>query len=294
MLSKGYGWRISSTSRESYLGHCSIVPCPSNINVIGCKWVYYIKFRFDGFLDYNEARLVALGSRQEYGGELWWDICSCSKITTVHTVLSIATSQGWPFHQMDIKNTFLHGDLKEDIFMAPPPGLISCPSQVCKLKQSLYGLKQAPQVWFWEVPIYLTTTFFYTEPISLLFISLQNIYWYCSLVYADDIVLTGTNSKLITWLQKCQQFSFHMKDLGSLTYFFGYSTGIFLSQHNYIQDLITPTGFLLLPILLWKSMWHIVVRMVISFLIPYLLATSWQSQLLDHQSAWYIICCPAG
>jgi hypothetical protein len=72
-----------------------------------------------------------------------------AKMITVRTVISIAASQGWPLHQMDVKNDFLHGDLKEDIYMTPPPGLFSSSSStVCKLKRSLYGLKQALRAWF--------------------------------------------------------------------------------------------------------------------------------------------------
>lgn len=56
-------------------------------------------------------------------------------MTTVRTIIAIAASQNWSLHQMDVKNPFLHGNLKEDIYMKPPPGLFSSPtSDVCKLK----------------------------------------------------------------------------------------------------------------------------------------------------------------
>jgi hypothetical protein len=66
-------------------------------------------------------------------------------MTIARTVMAIVVSNGWSFRQMDVKNAFLHGDLKEEIFMCPPPSLFPSSSvEVCRLKQSLYGLKQTP------------------------------------------------------------------------------------------------------------------------------------------------------
>lgn len=67
------------------------------------------------------------------------------------------------------------------------------------------------------------------------------------LVYVDDIVITGTDSLLISNLQHHLQDCFHMKDLGSLTYFLGlevhsYSSGVFVHQHKYAHDLIALAG----------------------------------------------------
>ena len=48
-------------------------------------------------------------------------------------------------HQIDVKTTFLNGDLEEDVYMKQPEGFSSNDGEhlVCKLKKSIYGLKQS-------------------------------------------------------------------------------------------------------------------------------------------------------
>eukprot|EP00253_Pinus_taeda_P002102 PITA_02102 len=50
---------------------------------------------------------------------------------------------------MDVKTTFLHGLIKEEVYVEKPEGfeIYDRKSHVCKLKKSLYGLKQAPRAW---------------------------------------------------------------------------------------------------------------------------------------------------
>ena len=61
---------------------------------------------------------------------------------TVRTLISCAANFGWPLHQLDVKNAFLHGDLQEELYMDIPPGFANEQplGKVCKLKKSLYGL----------------------------------------------------------------------------------------------------------------------------------------------------------
>ena len=100
-------------------------------------------------MDRYKARLVVLGNNQEYGVNYEDSFAPVAKMTIVRTILALAASNDWPLHQMDVKNVFLHGDLKECIYMKPPPGSFSSPtSNVCKLYHSLYGLKQALRAWF--------------------------------------------------------------------------------------------------------------------------------------------------
>ena len=56
-------------------------------------------------------------------------------------VLVVAASKRWEVHHIDVKRSFLHGDLKEEIYMKQPEGYIEDSSLVFKLRKSLYGLK---------------------------------------------------------------------------------------------------------------------------------------------------------
>ena len=60
--------------------------------------------------------------------------------------------------QLDVKTTFLHGDLEEDIYMSQPTGFTVTREEghlVCKLKKSLYGLKQVPRMWYQKFNTYI-------------------------------------------------------------------------------------------------------------------------------------------
>lgn len=96
-----------------------VVPCPSNVKAIGCKWVYSIKLCSDGTLDRYKAWLVALGNQQEYGVYYEETFTLVAKMTIVRMIIFVAASHGWQLHQLDVKNAFFHGDLKEDIYMNP-------------------------------------------------------------------------------------------------------------------------------------------------------------------------------
>ena len=72
------------------------------------------------------------------------------KINTIRILLSLATNLDWPLQQLDIKNAFVHGDLKEEAHMEVSLGLEEKfeKGKVCRLKNALYRLKQSPRAWF--------------------------------------------------------------------------------------------------------------------------------------------------
>ena len=69
-------------------------------------------------------------------------------MTTVRTLMVIASVHQWSISQLDIKNVFLNSELCEEVYMQPPPGYSIPDGMVCRVYHSLYGLKQAPRAWF--------------------------------------------------------------------------------------------------------------------------------------------------
>jgi hypothetical protein len=58
-------------------------------------------------------------------------------MTTIRTIITMATTKGWSLHQMDVNNVFLHEDLQEKVYMEQPPGYVdqTRPNLVYRLKK---------------------------------------------------------------------------------------------------------------------------------------------------------------
>ena len=110
-------------------------------SVVGCRWVYKIKTKANGFVEQYKARLVAKSFTQEYGIDYEETFAPVACLTSVRCLITVAIVRHWPLYQMDVKNAFLNGDLHEEVYMQPPPSYSHSGSQVCRLRRALYGLK---------------------------------------------------------------------------------------------------------------------------------------------------------
>uniref|UniRef100_A0A2N9EDP9 Integrase catalytic domain-containing protein n=1 Tax=Fagus sylvatica TaxID=28930 RepID=A0A2N9EDP9_FAGSY len=221
---------------------------PPGKSAVGCKWVYKIKTRADGSVERYKARLVARGFTQEYGIDYEETFAPVARLTSVRSLLAVAAVHHWPLFQMDVKNSFLNGDLLEEVYMQPPPGYPDSQNQVCRLRRALYGLKQAPWAWFAKFSFVVAQQGFIPSSYdSTLFIRHTSTSITLILLYVDDMIITGDDPAGIRDLQKFLSQQFEMKDLGTLSYFLGLevtssSDGYYLSQAKYASDLLSKAG----------------------------------------------------
>ncbi|GJZ91345.1 ribonuclease H-like domain-containing protein [Tanacetum coccineum] len=92
----------------------TLVPRPSDTNIVRCMWLFCHKYLADGTLSRYKARLVENGSTQLEGVDVDETSSSVVKLGTIRTVLSLATSRHWPIHQLDVKNAFIIRSLHQE------------------------------------------------------------------------------------------------------------------------------------------------------------------------------------
>nr|GEY17725.1 putative reverse transcriptase, RNA-dependent DNA polymerase [Tanacetum cinerariifolium] len=162
---------------------------PQGKKPAGCRWIFIVKYKPDGIVERYKARVL----------------------------LSVASNQGWPLYQFDVKNAFLHEELKGEVYMEAPPGFSEHfkPGEACRLKKSLYGLKQSPRAWFGRF----------------------------------TLAMKRNNEEEIKRLKDGLFTEFEMKDLGNLKYFLVIEVlrsrkGIFICQKKYILDLLAEIGLI--------------------------------------------------
>ncbi|CAL8150569.1 unnamed protein product [Prunus armeniaca] len=229
----------------------SLTPLPHGKKPIGCRWVYKIKRHSDGTIERYKARLVAKGYTQLEGIDYHDTFSPTAKMIIVRCLLALAAAQDWSLHQLDVNNAFLHGDLHEEIYMSPPPGLQrQGENLVCRLNKSLYGLKQASRQWFAKFSTAVQAAGFVQSKADYSLFTCRNGKSFTALlIYVDDILITGNDLKAISILKQFLHSRFRIKDLGDLKYFLGIEVsrskrGISISQRKYTLKILKDGGIL--------------------------------------------------
>ena len=146
------------------------------------------------------------------------------KLNTIRVLLSLVVNWDWPFHQLDIKNAFLNGDLEEEVHIEIPLGF-ETKTNINKF----YKLKKIP-IWSQEISLSLVWLFYQCcKEVLLLPMSIWP-HSVCKthsqviaiiIIYVNDITLTGDHEEEIGKFKTFLAYEFEIKDLGNLKYFLG-------------------------------------------------------------------------
>ncbi|KAL0451611.1 UNVERIFIED_CONTAM: Retrovirus-related Pol polyprotein from transposon TNT 1-94 [Sesamum latifolium] len=107
---------------------------------IGCKWIFRRKDNTDGSIQTFKARLIAKGFKQKEGVDYFDTYAPIARIASIRVLLALASIYKLNVHQMDVKMTFLNGDLSEEVYMEQPEGFV-LPGNENKTRHRLCSFK---------------------------------------------------------------------------------------------------------------------------------------------------------
>ncbi|RVW26923.1 Retrovirus-related Pol polyprotein from transposon TNT 1-94 [Vitis vinifera] len=158
-----------------------LVKLPNGAKAIGCKWVFKTKKDSLGNIERHKARLVAKGFTQKEGIDYTGTFSPISKKDSLRIILALVAHFDLELQQMDVKTTFLNGELEEEVYMKQPKGFPSSDG-----KQLVSGSE-------------------------VCFIVL----------YVDDILLATNDKSLLYEVKQFLSKNFDMKDMGEASYVIG-------------------------------------------------------------------------
>nr|GEU72717.1 copia protein [Tanacetum cinerariifolium] len=155
------------TMYDDYIGGQSSATARTNVKeaMTDSAWIESMQEELLHFKRLD-SRLVVRGYRQEEGINFDTPV---ARMEAIRIFLACAAHKSFSVFQMDVKTAFLHGSLKEDVYVCQHEGFIDVdhPSHVYKLKKALYGLKQALRAWYDKLSTFLLQNHFFKGTIDL-------------------------------------------------------------------------------------------------------------------------------
>nr|GFC81355.1 copia protein [Tanacetum cinerariifolium] len=149
-----------------------------------------------------------------------------ARLEAIRIFLAYAAHKNMVVYQMDVKNVFLNGNLREEVYVSQPDGFMdpNNSNHVYKLKKALYGLKQAPHAWRNDTDLLLVQ------------------------IYVDDIIFAASTLELCDRFANMMCSKFKMSMMGKISFFLGLQIsqnprGIFINQSKYALESLKKYGF---------------------------------------------------
>ena len=193
-----------------------VVKPPPGAKIMDSKWVFVVKYNVDKTVDKFKARLCAKGFTSIPGVHHNETFAPTASYAAARMMFALAATCNAEIDQMDVSGAFLYGDLDEEIYMRPPPGLEEPDGKVWRLGKSLYGLKQAPRTWNKALQKVLFEEGFVQSKIEpTLYILHRDGESLYTLVFVDDLLMVSTCSRLSSRIKDKLMSRFDMTDLGA-------------------------------------------------------------------------------
>jgi hypothetical protein len=173
-----------------------------------------------------------------------------ARLESIRMLLAYVTHHGFTLYQMDVKNVFLNGPIKEEVYVEQPPCFESegYPNHVYKLHKSLYRLKQAPRAWYeCLIDFFIENGFRIGKTHSTLFTRKIGKDLFVCQIYVDDIIFGSTNKSFCDEFSKIMMDRFEMSMMGVLTFFLRFQIKqakeeTFITQMKYTRDILKKFG----------------------------------------------------
>jgi hypothetical protein len=221
---------------------------PKGVKTVGFKWVYKMKCDSNVNIERFKARLMAKGFTQREGIDYTEIFSPVSCKDSLRIIMTLVAHYDLELHQMDVKTSFINGDLLENVYMAQPKGLAIKGKEHmgCHMRKSIYGLKQASRQWYLKFDETIRSfDFKENEEDSCIYAKFRNRKFIFLILYVDDILLTSNDVSLLLETKRFLSSNFDMKDLGEASLFLGIEihrnrrNGVLeLSQKTYLEKVL--------------------------------------------------------
>nr|GEZ94089.1 hypothetical protein [Tanacetum cinerariifolium] len=219
------------------------------VMLIKLKWIYKVKRDEFGRVLKNKARLVAQGFRQEEGIDFEESFASVVRIDAICIFIENAAHKNMTIIQMDVKTTFLNGELKEEVYNSLPEGFVDQDnlSHVYKLKKALHGLKQAPRTWYNMLSSFLTSQHFSKGAVDPTLFTRKA--GNDLLLVQISVIFASTNTVICNEFANLMTTKFKMSMMGQMSFFLELQIsqsprGIFINQTKYAYEIVKKYGLL--------------------------------------------------
>ena len=164
------------------------------------------------------------GSSQRKGIDFKETFSPVSTKDSLCIIMTIVAHLDLELHQINVRTTFLNGDLVENVYMSEPIGFgeVGKDHMICKLQKSIYGLKQASRQWYPKFDEVVTTNGFKENIVNqCIYMKVSRSKFIFLVLYVDDILLAANDTGMLIMTKQLLFNHFDMKDFGETSYVLG-------------------------------------------------------------------------